>query len=85
MCYDDAYLVMPRDSALARYDILVSEPLVIENALRMATLEEPIGGREVERVGEGGWVRPLDLCRMLVLQPGPTEVDGLLRKAVKTS
>ncbi|GJZ23697.1 putative reverse transcriptase domain-containing protein [Tanacetum coccineum] len=30
MCCDDAYLVMPRDSALARCDRLVSEPLVIE-------------------------------------------------------
>ncbi|GKA33068.1 putative reverse transcriptase domain-containing protein [Tanacetum coccineum] len=82
MCCDDAYLVRPHDFALAWCNRLVSEPLIVENALRMATLEEPIGGREVERVGEGGWVRPLDLCRMLVLQPGPTEVDGLLRKAV---
>ncbi|GJS05693.1 putative reverse transcriptase domain-containing protein [Tanacetum coccineum] len=31
MCCDDAYLVMPRDSALAGCDRLVSESLVIEN------------------------------------------------------
>ncbi|GKD36954.1 hypothetical protein Tco_1257161, partial [Tanacetum coccineum] len=32
MCYDDAYRVTPRVSALAGYDRLVSEPLVKKNS-----------------------------------------------------
>ncbi|GJW15348.1 hypothetical protein Tco_0019481 [Tanacetum coccineum] len=40
MCCDDAYLVTPHVSALARCDRLVSEPLVIEKRRPEEELEE---------------------------------------------
>ncbi|GJX65601.1 hypothetical protein Tco_0299944 [Tanacetum coccineum] len=54
MCCDDAYLVMPRDSALAGYDRLVSEPLVIENYSISDLEKEPIEEEPLEEPKEEG-------------------------------
>ncbi|GKB36423.1 hypothetical protein Tco_0881365 [Tanacetum coccineum] len=49
LCYDDIHDVMPRVSALAGCDRLVSEPLVIEKVEEKMTLKEA-DGKTVEEI-----------------------------------
>ncbi|GJS45701.1 putative reverse transcriptase domain-containing protein [Tanacetum coccineum] len=61
MCSDDSYPVMPRDSALAGCDRLVSEPLVIEKptdySISKDPEEEPIKEEPLEEPNEKGGSR----------------------------
>ncbi|GJZ52118.1 hypothetical protein Tco_0606633 [Tanacetum coccineum] len=70
MCCDDAYLVMPRDSALARYDRLVSEPGYREEPIEEEPLKEP---KEEALFDESEEEANSDLLSDARSKPRPTE------------